>query len=199
MLDCSRSARRARNRIMANFGTKKLDHKGLQEYALKTLASRAHSIAELRQKLTRRAQEPADIEAVLARLREIGYLNDQRFAEGFATTEKESRGFGRMRVLRDLRARRVAPAVAEQAVAQLFQGQDETAAIEAYLERKFRGKDLPAYLKEDRHLASAFRRLRMAGFAAGPITRVLKRYAAQAEHLEDLDEPDPAPGSGPEG
>ena len=176
---------------MASLRAKKLDSKGLLEYALKTLAGRAQSIAELRQKLLRRAEDPADCDAVLARLKEIGYLNDQRFAEGFALAGKETRGFGRMRVLRDLRTRRVAPAVAEQAVAKLYRGQDETAAIEAYLGRKYRGKDLVAYLGDDRHLASAFRRLRLAGFAAAPILKVLRRYAAQADRLEEIDEADP--------
>jgi regulatory protein len=178
---------------MPGLGARKLDRKALMEYALKVLASRAHSTAELREKLVRRAQDSADTDAVLARLKEIGYLNDRRFAEGFALAEKETRGFGRLRVLRDLRARRVAPAVAAEAVAELFQGQDEAAAVEEYLRRKFRGKDLAAELQDERRLAAAFRRLRTAGFAAGPAIRVLKRYAAQAEQLEDIDDPGPEP------
>ena len=59
--------------------------------------------------------------------------------------------------------------------------------IEKFLERKFRGKNLGVLLAEQKYLASAFRRLRGAGFSTGNSIRVLKRYAADAERLEDMD------------
>ena len=83
----------------------------------------------------------------------------------------------------------VAPAaVAQEAVATAFEGSDEVQMIEQFLARKYRGKELGALLQEDKNLASAFRKLRMAGFGAGPSIQVLKRYAAQAELLEDTPE-----------
>jgi regulatory protein len=85
-------------------------------------------------------------------------------------------------------ARRIAPAVARQAVDAAFEGVDETAMIQAFLERKYRGKDLGALLQDQKHLASAFRKLRAAGFSTGNSIRVLKRYAAEAERLEELEE-----------
>ena len=84
-------------------------------------------------------------------------------------------------------ARRVAPAVAKQAAEAAFEGADEVAMIEAFLKRKYRGKDLGALLKEEKHLASAYRKLRTAGFSTGNSIKVLKLHAAQAELLEDLD------------
>ena len=57
--------------------------------------------------------------------------------------------------------------------------------IEAFLKRKYRGKDLGALLQEQKELASAFRKLRGAGFSTGNSIRVLKRYAAEAERLEE--------------
>lgn len=69
-----------------------------------------------------------------------------------------------------------------------YSGADETALIEQFLQRKFRGKNLGALLQEDKHLASAFRRLRTAGFSAGGSIKVLKRYAAEAERLEEMGE-----------
>jgi regulatory protein len=59
--------------------------------------------------------------------------------------------------------------------------------IERFLARKYRGKDLGALLKEQKNLASAYRKLRQAGFSTGPSIRVLKRYAAEAERLEEMD------------
>lgn len=164
---------------------KPLDENGLMTFAAQALSARALTISELREKLKRRAAEPADIDIVLARLKESGYLNDARFAESYASWRRDDGGFGKTRVLRDLMARRVAPSVAREASEKAFEGADEIAMIEKFLERKYRGKDLGALLKEDKNLASAYRKLRLSGFSTGNSVRVLKRYAAQAELLED--------------
>ena len=164
---------------------KLLDANTLWDFALKLLGRRALSSSELRRKLASKAAEAADIDPVIARLKEYGYLDDNRFAESFASARKENQGFGRMRVLRDLRQRRVAPAVADRAVTQAYAGTDETRLIEEFMERKFRGKNLGAWLKEEKRLAQAFRRLRYAGFSAGASIQVLKRYSARAEDLQD--------------
>jgi regulatory protein len=167
---------------------KPLDKNGLMTFAAQALSARALTISELRDKLKRRAVEPSDVDEVLARLKESGYLNDQRFSESYASWRRDDGGFGKTRVLRDLMARRVAPAVAKQAAEAAFQGTDEVAMIEAFLARKYRGKDLAALLKEEKHLASAYRKLRTAGFSTGNSIRALKRYAEQAELLEEPEE-----------
>lgn len=157
---------------------------------MKSLGARALSISEIRSKLVRRAADPADVGIVLARLQEYKYLDDSRFAEDYASARKDNQGFGKMRVLRDLGQRKVGSTVAQKAVEQIFEGADETAMVEEFLGRKFRNQKLSEYLKEPKHLAAAFRRLRYAGFSSTTSIRVLKRYAAQAEDLEALDEPD---------
>jgi hypothetical protein len=43
-------------------------------------------------------------------------------------------------------------------------------------------------LAEEKHLASAYRKLRLGGFSSGNSIRVLKRYAAEADRLEGLEE-----------
>jgi regulatory protein len=167
---------------------KPLDKNGLMNFAAQALSARALTISELREKLKRRAADPSEVDEVLARLKEAGYLNDQRFAESYATWRRDDGGFGKTRVMRDLMARKVAPAVARQAAESAFQATDEIAMIEAFLKRKYRGKDLPALLKEPKHLASAYRKLRTSGFSTGNSIRVLKRYAEQAELLQDDEE-----------
>ncbi len=166
---------------------KPLDANGLMAYAAQALSARALSVSELREKLKRRAAEPSDVDQVLDRLKASGYLNDQRFADSYAGWRRDDGGFGKMRVLRDLMARRVAPALAKQASEKAFEGADEVAMIEKFLARKYRGKDLGALLKEEKNLASAYRKLRLSGFSTGNSVRVLKRYAEQAELLEDDD------------
>ena len=167
---------------------KLLDLDGLMTYAARALSARSQTSGELRQKLMRRAARAEDVQQALERLKELGYLNDQRFAESFASWRRENQGLGKTRVVRDLLARRVAPGVAMKAAEAAYSGADEIAMIERFLARKYRGKDLHALLREEKHLASAYRKLRAAGFSPGHSIRVLKRYAAEAERLEDLDE-----------
>lgn len=145
-------------------------------------------MGELREKMRQRAEEPASIDPVIARLKEAGYLDDRKFAENYAAARLENQGFGKMRVLRDLRQRRVAPKLAEQVAENTFKSTNETELVEAFLKRKYRGKELGAFLKEKKNLAAAYRRLRYAGFSSGASIRVLKRYANQAEELEGLEE-----------
>ena len=175
---------------MPKAAPKLLDLEGLLAYAARTLASRAQSSGELREKLKRRAANRADVDEVIGRLKDLGYLNDKRFAESFASWKRENGGFGKTRVLRDLMARRVAPALAKQTADAAYKQIDEIAMIEKFLERKYRGKDLGALLGEEKYLASAYRKLRLAGFSTGNSIRVLKRYAAEAERLEEMETPE---------
>jgi regulatory protein len=169
---------------------KPLDAAGLRDYALRLLGARSMSIGELRRKLRERAAEPGDVAGVLAGLREYGVVDDQRYAEMFASSRRDTRGHGRQRVLADLLAKRVAPALAREKVDEAFAGTDETALVENYLARKFRGKNLAQELTDPKRLAQVYRRLRTAGYSAGVSIRVLKRYAAEADALEGLEERD---------
>ena len=85
----------------------------LFEYAVKVLGARAYSTGDLRAKLRLRAAQAADVDATIARLLDIGYLNDERFAESYAAARVANDGFGRVRVLMDLRAHRVSGELAE--------------------------------------------------------------------------------------
>ena len=164
-----------------------LDEEGLFNYALKSLGSRALSTGELRLKLKRRAASAADVEKVLARLKEYGYLNDKLFAELFASRRLENEGFGKSRVLADLRAKRVAPSIAEKAVHETFADTDEVALIEGFLARKYRRQPLSDIISEPKGLASAYRKLRAAGFSHTNSMRVLKGHGKDAEILDALD------------
>jgi len=167
---------------------KKKDKTALWEYALRVLSGRAYSTDELREKLRQRAENRSDVAGVIAKLQEYGYLDDVRFAENFAASRLGNQGFGRARVLRDLKSRRVPAGVAARAVEKVFEDTDETELIEHFLQRKYRSVSLPEYLADRNHLASAYRRLRYAGFSAAASIRVLKRYSGQAERLETLEE-----------
>jgi regulatory protein len=164
---------------------KKLDNEGLWEYALELLGERPYAIADLRKKLNGRAETAADVPSVMTKLKEYGLVNDQKFSETFASSRLQNQGFGKFRVIRELRVKRVAPKVAEEAVNKVFAGTEEKELIEQFLARKYRGKDLSEFLQEEKNLASAYRRLRTAGFTSGGAFSVLKRYAREMEEWEE--------------
>jgi regulatory protein len=172
---------------MAKRQPQPLDREKLLNVALRALGSSAHSSGQLREKLRRRAQNDQDVDAVMAKLKESGYLNDRRFAENYAAVRLQNQGLGKMRVLRDLRQRHIAPKLAEQVTEKTYQETDEAHLIEEFLLRKYRGKQLAVFLGDEKNLAAAFRRLRYAGFSAGQSIRVLKRFAAQPEVLDALE------------
>ncbi|MCL6544346.1 MAG: recombination regulator RecX [Bryobacteraceae bacterium] len=176
---------------MAQRKNVKLAGEALWQYALRALGRRAHSVAELRDKLRGKAESMAEADQVLRRLKESGYLDDRRFAASFAEVRLTSQGLGRSRALRELRARRVAPAVAEQAVREAYKDVDEVELIRNFLARKFRTVRLDEHLQDPRHLAAAYRKLRLAGFSAGNSIRVLKQYSEEADQLEETEEPRP--------
>ncbi len=157
------------------------------DYALKSAGARAQSTGEMRVKLRRRAAVPEDVETTIDKLKEYGFLNDQRYAENFASARLENDGFGKQRALRDLTQRRVAPAIAAGAVEQIYGAQDEASLIEAFVRRRYRSADREKLFQQDKDLASAFRRLRMAGFQPANIIRVLKQFAAHPEKLDEVD------------
>jgi hypothetical protein len=113
----------------------------------------------------------------------------RRFAENFAAARLENQQFGKHRVVRDLLRRRVAPALAESTAGKTFQQVDEVALIEQHIRRKYKDKKRVGLFKEEKDLASAYRRLLRAGFSTGNIIRVLKRFAANPELLDGFEPP----------
>jgi regulatory protein len=172
---------------MAKRQPQPLDRDKLLNVALRALGGSAHSSGQLREKLRRRAQNDEDVDAVMGKLKEAGYLNDRHFAENFAAARLQNQGLGKMRVLRDLRQRRIAPKLAEQVIEKTYKETIEADLIEEFLRRKYRGKELGTFLSNEKNLAGAFRRLRYAGFSAGQSIRVLKRFASQPEALDALE------------
>ena len=167
-----------------------LEGEALWSYALRVLGGRAHSTGELREKLRRRASRLGEVDDVLARLKDHGYLNDQRFAENFAASRLANDKLGRIRVVQDLRQRRVAPALAERAARQVYQEVNEEALIEEWIRRKYRLAPRERLFREDKDLAAAYRRLLRGGFRSGDIVRVLKRFAANPDLLDSFEPPE---------
>ncbi len=132
-----------------------------------------------------RADAPASVTAVMEKLKEYNYTDDQKFSEAFASTRLQNQGFGRFRVLRDLQSKRVSSGVAQEAVSKVFEGSDETQLVDEYLARKYRSVVLHEFLQQDKNVASVFRRLRTAGFSASAALAALKRHGKRAADWEE--------------
>lgn len=88
--------------------------------ALDLLGYRARSAREVRERLARRGYAPETVEAVVVRLAELGYLDDEQFARGVAR-EKARKKYGPRRVYADLRRGGVDADTAGRAVEEEFQ------------------------------------------------------------------------------
>ncbi len=166
----------------------KLDGEALWAYALRLLGQRPHSLGELRQKLGRRATQPSEVAAALEKLKEYGLADDSKFSEAFASARLQNQGFGKQRVLRDLQTKRVSSKVAGEAIAKVFEETNEIDLIRQFIQRKYRGKDLPSFLKEEKNVAGMYRRLRLAGFASAPCWTVLRDYKADLPEIDETAE-----------
>ncbi len=173
---------------MASRIAAKLDAAKLKDYAARLLAGRALTSAELRRKLRSKAARLEDADEVLEALRGYGMVDDRRLASSFATNRAESGLMGRTKAFAQLRGKGVASTIAQNAVAQAYDGRDEVKMVEEYLARKYRSKNLGALLQDKAKLASVYRRLRAAGFGSAAAIGALKRHARDAEMLEDMPE-----------
>ncbi len=167
---------------------KKLDYDALWQYAVRLLSARGYSAAALRERLRRRSARAGDVARVVSRLRELGYLDDRKYAELYARLRLENDGFGRARVVKDLIRKKIPQQLAEQVAAAVFEGTEEEELISEFLRRKYRKVSLAEHLADPRNLASVYRRLRYAGFSGTGIIRVLRRYSEHADELDGAEE-----------
>ena len=162
----------------------------LWNFAVKALAVRAQSTGELRRKLLLKAEQAADVEPIIARLRDYGYLNDNRFADNYAGARLENQGLGKSRVLRDLRQRKVSADVAARTVDRVYREVDEMELILDFIRRKVRTKEpLAAALEDPKQLAAAYRKLIRAGFGSSNVITALKRIAKNQKLLDGFEPP----------
>jgi regulatory protein len=105
--------------------------------ALNLLARRDRTVAELRRRLTDKGYGAEDVVATLARLTELGYLDDCRVARTWAAAAlRTGRMFG-PRLRMELLKKGVPREVAEDVCREAAQGHDEGAAARELLARRY--------------------------------------------------------------
>jgi len=146
----------------------------------------------LRQKLSRRAANPRDVDPVLERLLARHFLDDRRFALGYARYRSRRR-YGRRRIEMELRRRGVAAELIVEAVAEVFpQEGDERTLVRQRIEKRLEREKKPYDMKLFRSLYASLLRAGFPSaiildevFARARFGRSGRGAAAQLEGLEE--------------
>ena len=141
--------------------------------ALRMLARRELSEAQVRQRLTRKEFQPDEIDAAVARLRSNRSLDDRRTALACARTEALVKRRGRLRVLRQVESLGIDRGIAKAAVAEVFADVDEDSAIETAIDRRLRGTDGSAPTPADLRRVQQY--LLRQGYDAGTVSTAIRR------------------------
>jgi regulatory protein len=112
--------------------------------AIKLLTIKPRSVAELRERLLQgKNANKTVVDTVIARLQEYGYLNDERFAFSYASLKVKQRPVGRRRLQRDLKFKKVANSVADEALELVYAETPEEQLIDAAIEKRIRLRGRP--------------------------------------------------------
>ena len=141
--------------------------------ALRMVARRELSERQLRQRLARRNHASGDIDTAIDALKSQGSLDDARVAGMIARAAATGRKRGKLRVIRQIEAAGIAPALARRAADEVFQQIDPDALLKGALEKRFRESDRIA---DDRHYARLYRYLIGQGFEPDAVAALLRRY-----------------------
>src|SRR5918997_1813760 len=153
--------------------------------AVKLLAAKPRSIAELRERLLEKQwTDEATVEAVITKLREYGYLNDERFAFGYASYRVRQKPVGRQRLARDLQMKKVSRETADEALDLVFEEMPEEELIDRAIEKRVRLRGRPQTRAESKSL---FDHLLRQGFSYELVIRKV-RAAADAELGEEAED-----------
>jgi len=163
------------------------DEESLYDYAVRALAGRMRTVAELKRLMRRRVPEGEIgtllVEIVIRRLKDQKYLNDYDYAATYAAFRRDTEKFGRRRVVTDLKVKGVHADLIQKAIAEAYAAVDDLELARAFLKRKRIKKP-----DSNREAARIFRALMRAGFGAGVAIKLLKNWDVDDEVLTSLQE-----------
>jgi regulatory protein len=140
--------------------------------ALKLLARRELSEAQVRQRLARKGFEGDTVDEAIAKLKAERAIDDARVAEAIARTETAVKRRGKLRVRRQIESAGISSAEARRAVNEAFEDLDPNALLEAALAKRLRAA---ASIKDDREFRRLYRFLVGQGFDSDQVMRILDK------------------------
>lgn len=149
------------------------------ERAIKLLAAKPRSVAELRERLLQGKGINAEIvETVISRLQEYGYLDDERFAFSYASYKVKQRPVGRRRLERDLKFKKVESGVANEALELVYAETPEEQLIDQAIAKRLRIRGRP---KNRAEAKSLFDHLLRQGFAFELVSEKVRALVGQPD------------------
>src|SRR5260370_4519004 len=163
---------------------------GLFEYAVGALSRKMRTVRDLRRLMKPRAEEgdagERAMDAVVARLKELKYLSDTRFAEDYTRVRKEHEKFGRRRMQQDLMQKGVHKELVATTLEAAYEDVDEVALARQYIARK-RMKQ-PSSANAQKETVTAIKRPMRVGFSSRAIYKVLREWELPEELTEEMEE-----------
>ncbi len=128
--------------------------------AFNILSAKPRSMAEMRTRLLEKEWATEEIvERVIARLCELEYLNDEKFAVQFANSKLITKSVGASRLRQALQRKKLSPTVITQALESVYTEKSEDELIEKALEKRLRLKGRPTTREESKKLFDYLLRL----------------------------------------
>jgi regulatory protein len=151
--------------------------------AVKLLAAKPRSVAELRERLLEKEWTNEEtVDAVLKKLSEYGYLNDERYAFGYASYKVRQRPVGRQRLQRDLNMKKVPRETADEALNLVFEETPEEELIDRAIEKRVRLRGRPETRAE---MKSLIDHLMRQGFSYDLISSKVRNLSSSALDEEE--------------
>ncbi|MCI8912838.1 MAG: regulatory protein RecX [Lawsonibacter sp.] len=142
---------------------------GLKTKAIELLMRKPQSRKELGRKLAEWEAAPEEAEAICDRMEELGYLNEPEYASRIVRHYAQ-KGFGARKIRDELYRRGIPRELWDEAMAQI---EDNSPAIDAFLEKKLKGSHDPKDIKK------ASDALARRGFSWSEISDALRRYGME--------------------
>jgi len=153
--------------------------------ALRRLARRDHSEAEIREVLTGLGHDREEIDETIARLKASRYLDDKSYAERYTRSRVAGQLQGRVRVRHDLRQRGVSGELVERALTGVAADGTERDALDAAARKYWR---FHASVPPETRLRRMWGFLLRRGFPSGMVGECLRSlWPKHGETLESLD------------
>jgi regulatory protein len=154
----------------------------IMERAFRLLAYKPRSVAELRERLL--GKEGADrstVDQVISRLEELGYLNDEQFAAGYAASRLNMKPLGRTRLRHDLKRKKLPARTVEHALDEAYAEQSEEELIDRAIDKRIRLKGPPGSPEEAKKLLDYLIR---RGFGYDLALRKIRQIARNVENTD---------------
>jgi regulatory protein len=145
--------------------------------AVKLLAAKPRSVAELRERLLEKLWTNEEIvDDVMEKLKEYKYLDDEQFARDVAVSKLRQKPQGKRRLQQAMSQKKLDREIVENAIRNAFEKHPEEELIDTAIEKRIRLKGLPETREDEKKFYDHLMRL---GFGYGLIKEKLNELRSK--------------------